>query len=49
MTHHDFGQEDNTKPCGPRILTFFLYLSDVEEGTYSTVLYYIVLHCVVLY
>ena len=32
VTHHDFGQEDNSKPCGPRILTFFLYLSDVEEG-----------------
>jgi prolyl 4-hydroxylase len=31
-THHDFGYDDNEKPCGPRILTFFLYLSDVEEG-----------------
>ena len=31
-THHDMGVQDNDKPCGPRILTFFLYLSDVEEG-----------------
>jgi len=31
-THHDFGIEDNALACGPRILTFFLYLSDVEEG-----------------
>ncbi|KAJ1403180.1 hypothetical protein B484DRAFT_475823 [Ochromonadaceae sp. CCMP2298] len=30
--HHDYGSEDNQLPCGPRILTFFLYLSDVEEG-----------------
>jgi hypothetical protein len=25
-------QNDNALACGPRILTFFLYLSDVEEG-----------------
>jgi hypothetical protein len=25
--HHDYGSEDNKLPCGPRILTFFLYLS----------------------
>jgi len=34
-THHDQGQEDARDPgnvAGPRILTFFLYLSDVEEG-----------------
>lgn len=31
-THHDYGSEDKSKVCGPRILTFFLYLSDVEEG-----------------
>jgi 2OG-Fe(II) oxygenase superfamily len=31
-THHDYGREDKAKPCGPRVLTFFLYLSDVEEG-----------------
>ena len=30
--HHDYGAEDIKKACGPRILTFFLYLSDVEEG-----------------
>jgi len=31
-THHDYGKEDVHLACGPRILTFFLYLSDVEEG-----------------
>ena len=30
--HHDFGHEDVNLACGPRILTFFLYLSDVDEG-----------------
>ena len=30
--HHDYGAEDVNLACGPRILTFFLYLSDVEEG-----------------
>jgi len=30
--HHDSSDSDNQIPCGPRILTFFLYLSDVEEG-----------------
>uniref|UniRef100_A0A7S2WI37 Fe2OG dioxygenase domain-containing protein n=1 Tax=Mucochytrium quahogii TaxID=96639 RepID=A0A7S2WI37_9STRA len=30
--HHDSSQEDNELLSGPRILTFFLYLSDVEEG-----------------
>ena len=29
--HHD-NLEQDTRPCGPRIITFFLYLSDVEEG-----------------
>jgi len=29
--HHDSSGRDTT-PAGPRILTFFLYLSDVEEG-----------------
>ena len=33
--HHDSDQEDVALACGPRILTFFLYLSDVEEGTTS--------------
>lgn len=30
--HHDFGHDDIGLACGPRILTFFLYLSDVDEG-----------------
>ena len=30
--HHDYGGQDRGLACGPRILTFFLYLSDVEEG-----------------
>ena len=30
--HHDTGASQFRLPCGPRILTFFLYLSDVEEG-----------------
>ena len=30
--HHDNGGDDRKLACGPRILTFFLYLSDVEEG-----------------
>jgi prolyl 4-hydroxylase len=25
--HHDYGAEDVKLSCGPRILTFFLYLS----------------------
>lgn len=32
MVHHDSSAEDNLLACGPRVLTFFLYLSDVEEG-----------------
>jgi len=32
VTHHDYGSEEVALACGPRILTFFLYLSDVEEG-----------------
>ena len=32
VTHHDYGHEEVELACGPRILTFFLYLSDVEEG-----------------
>lgn len=32
QAHHDYGAEDVALACGPRILTFFLYLSDVEEG-----------------
>jgi len=30
--HHDFIQHQVGRQCGPRVLTFFLYLSDVEEG-----------------
>lgn len=30
--HHDMSRSDNKLACGPRIYTFFLYLSDVEEG-----------------
>lgn len=30
--HHDMSPSDNKMLAGPRILTFFLYLSDVEEG-----------------
>lgn len=31
-THHDFIPHQVERQCGPRILTFFLYLSDVEAG-----------------
>jgi len=31
-THHDYIPHQKTRQCGPRILTFFLYLSDVEAG-----------------
>eukprot|EP00578_Thalassiosira_sp_NH16_P025821 CAMPEP_0181086912 /NCGR_PEP_ID=MMETSP1071-20121207/6000_1 /TAXON_ID=35127 /ORGANISM="Thalassiosira sp., Strain NH16" /LENGTH=475 /DNA_ID=CAMNT_0023168781 /DNA_START=130 /DNA_END=1557 /DNA_ORIENTATION=+ len=30
--HHDYIDHQRDRQCGPRILTFFLYLSDVEEG-----------------
>lgn len=30
--HHDYIEFQRDRRCGPRILTFFLYLSDVEEG-----------------
>lgn len=32
ITHHDYGYDELRLACGPRILTFFLYLSDVEKG-----------------
>ena len=33
VEHHDMNNiSDNDHACGPRIYTFFLYLSDVEEG-----------------
>ncbi|GKY95435.1 hypothetical protein MPSEU_000505000 [Mayamaea pseudoterrestris] len=31
-THHDFIPHQVDRQCGPRILTFLLYLSDVEAG-----------------
>lgn len=30
--HHDYIEHHNDMPCGVRILTFFLYLNDVEDG-----------------
>jgi len=30
--HHDYHEDLLKSPCGVRILTFFLYLDDVEEG-----------------
>jgi len=30
--HHDYISHQKDRQCGPRILTFFLYLSDVEAG-----------------
>jgi prolyl 4-hydroxylase len=32
VPHHDYSFQELSLPCGPRVLTFFLYLSDVEEG-----------------
>jgi len=31
-THHDYIPHQKDRQCGPRILTFFMYLSDVEQG-----------------
>lgn len=31
-THHDYIPHQKERQCGPRILTFFLYLSDVQQG-----------------
>lgn len=31
-SHHDYIRHQRERHCGPRILTFFLYLTDVEEG-----------------
>jgi prolyl 4-hydroxylase len=31
-SHHDYGSNQRNLACGPRVLTFFMYLSDVEEG-----------------
>lgn len=30
--HHDYIPHQKGRQCGPRILTFYLYLSDVEDG-----------------
>ena len=30
--HHDMSDRDNSMLAGPRVLTFFIYLSDVEAG-----------------
>jgi len=30
--HHDYIPNHKDRNCGPRVLTFFLYLNDVEEG-----------------
>jgi prolyl 4-hydroxylase len=32
VKHHDYIPGHLSMPCGPRLFTFFLYLSDVEEG-----------------
>jgi prolyl 4-hydroxylase len=31
-THNDYVEYQVYRPCGVRILTFYMYLSDVEEG-----------------
>jgi len=31
-THHDYIPHQKSNQCGPRIFTFYLYLSDVESG-----------------
>jgi len=36
LPHHDMLSQPKGLLCGPRILTFFLYLSDVEEGGETT-------------
>jgi len=35
VPHHDFIPGHVAMPCGPRIMTFFLYLSEVEEGGFT--------------
>eukprot|EP00966_Prymnesium_polylepis_P180627 4183455-Prymnesium_polylepis.3 len=30
--HHDFIDGQLVLPCGPRVYTLFMYLSDVDEG-----------------
>lgn len=31
VAHHDFSYQELALPCGPRVLTFFLYLSDLPD------------------
>ena len=35
-THHDYNMPDRVFPCRTRILTCFLYMSDVIEGGETT-------------
>ena len=41
--HHDSSQQNAKKPAGHRILTFFLYLNDVEGActSYSVCVYHL--------
>jgi prolyl 4-hydroxylase len=32
QVHHDYIFDHKKMPCGPRILTAFIYMNDVEEG-----------------
>lgn len=32
VDHHDYTQLQRDLPCGPRVFTLYMYLSDVEEG-----------------
>jgi prolyl 4-hydroxylase len=32
VTHHDYIPHQKDRQCGPRILTFFIYMSDVDAG-----------------
>jgi prolyl 4-hydroxylase len=32
QTHHDYIPHQRDRQCGPRILTFFIYMSDVDAG-----------------
>ena len=32
QTHNDFIPHQVERPCGVRVLTFYIYLNDVEEG-----------------
>lgn len=43
-SHHD-SSSSSEKPAGNRIMTFFLYLSDVEEGEYMYIVHVFFLNC----